>query len=109
PRPQPPARRAQVRRPADPAMSEAKRSGDGRPPRLVLAVIDGLRSSILESVVSDGRAPVLAAVLERGTYVDDCVAAFPSVTPVCTSSIATAAGPDSHRVPGLHCSHRADR
>ena len=89
-------------------MSAAKRSGDGGPPRLVLAVIDGLRSSILESVAADGRAPVLAALLERGSYVDDCVAAFPSVTPVCTSSIATGAGPDRHGVPGMNWYHRGE-
>jgi hypothetical protein len=84
-------------------------NGDARPPRLVLAVIDGLRSEILEAVVSDGRAPALAALMERGVYVDDCVAAFPSVTPVCTSSIATGAGPDRHRVPGMNWYHRGER
>jgi hypothetical protein len=86
----------------------ARRRDDGRPPRLVLAVIDGLRPAILESVVSDGRAPALAALMERGTYVDDCVAAFPSVTPVCTSTIATGAGPDRHRVPAMNWFHRGE-
>jgi hypothetical protein len=75
----------------------------------VLAVIDGLRPAILETVVSDGRAPALAALMERGTYVDDCVAAFPSVTPVCTSSIATGVGPDEHRIPGMNWYHRGER
>nr|MDQ6915571.1 alkaline phosphatase family protein [Actinomycetota bacterium] len=87
----------------------ARRADDGRPPKLVLAVIDGLRPAILESVVSDGRAPALAALMERGTYVDDCVAAFPSVTPVCTSTIATGAGPDRHRVPAMNWYHRGER
>ena len=32
--------------------------------------------------------------MERGTYVDDCGAAFPSVTPVCAATIATGAAPD---------------
>ena len=87
-------------------MSRAAPSG--RPPKLVLAVIDGLRSPVLEQVVSDGQAPHLAAVMERGSYVDDCVAAFPSVTPVCTASIATGAGPDAHRIPGMNWFHRAE-
>jgi hypothetical protein len=80
----------------------------GRPPKLVLAVIDGLRSEVLEQVVSDGQAPHLAAVMERGTYVNDCAAAFPSVTPVCTASIATGTGPDEHRIPGMNWFHRAE-
>ncbi|HVE68844.1 MAG TPA: alkaline phosphatase family protein [Solirubrobacteraceae bacterium] len=87
-------------------MSRAARPG--RPPKLVLTVIDGLRSPVLEQVVSDGEAPHLAAVMERGHYVDDCAAAFPSVTPVCTASIATGAGPDAHRVPGMNWFHRAE-
>jgi hypothetical protein len=87
----------------------ARRADDGRPPKLVLAVIDGLRPDILEAVVADGRAPALAALMERGSYVDDCVAAFPSVTPVCTSTIATGAGPDRHRVPAMNWYHRGER
>ncbi len=81
---------------------------DGGPAKLVLAVIDGLRSEVLEQVVSDGAAPHLAAVMERGTYVNDCVAAFPSVTPVCTASIATGAGPAEHRIPGMNWFHRPE-
>jgi hypothetical protein len=80
----------------------------GRPPKLVLAVIDGLRSPVLEQVISDGQAPHLAAIMKRGVYVDDCAAAFPSVTPVCTASIATGAGPEEHRIPGMNWFHRAE-
>ena len=47
------------------------------PPKLVLAVIDGLKPSELERRSSTGRAPVLGTLMERGTYVDDCVAALP--------------------------------
>ena len=62
------------------------------PPKLVLAVIDGLKPAMLERAVSTGRAPALKAVMERWTYVDECCAAFPSVTPVCAASIATGVG-----------------
>jgi len=71
------------------------------PSKLVLAVIDGLAPAALERGVADGRAPTLAALLDRGTYIDDCIAAFPSVTPVCTASIVTGTGPDEHRVPAM--------
>ena len=54
---------------------------------------------MLERAVEQGRAPTLKAIMERGAYVDDCVAAFPSVTPVCAASIATGTGPDQHRIP----------
>jgi hypothetical protein len=77
--------------------------------KLVLAVIDGLKPSMLERAVATGRAPTLRAVMERGAYVDDCVAAFPSVTPTCAASIATGVGPDQHHIPSMNWYSRAER
>src|SRR2546429_6327208 len=78
-------------------------------PKLVLAVIDGLKPAMLERAVATGRAPVLRAIMERGAYVDDCVAAFPSVTPTCAATIATGAGPDEHHIPSMNWYSRAER
>ncbi len=77
--------------------------------KLVLTVIDGLKPAMLERAVEQGRAPILNAIMERGAYVDDCVAAFPSVTPVCAASIATGTGPDQHRIPSMNWYDRAER
>jgi len=78
------------------------------PRKLVLTVIDGLKPAMLERAVQQGRAPILQAIIERGAYVDDCVAAFPSVTPVCAASIATGTGPDAHRIPSMNWYDRAE-
>src|SRR3954454_4570832 len=64
---------------------------------------------MLERAVETGRAPTLRAVMERGAYVDDCVAAFPSVTPTCAASIATGVGPDQHHIPSMNWYSRAER
>ncbi len=77
--------------------------------KLVLTVIDALKPAMLERAVEQGRAPTLKAIMERGAYVDDCVAAFPSVTPVCAASIATGTGPDRHRIPSMNWYDRAAR
>src|SRR5215210_7929389 len=76
--------------------------------KLVLAVIDGLRPEKLERAVEEGLTPALAHLMEHGVYVDDCVSAFPSVTPVCTSTIATGAGPDRHGIPAMNWFHRGE-
>ncbi|HKG17752.1 MAG TPA: alkaline phosphatase family protein [Solirubrobacteraceae bacterium] len=76
--------------------------------KLVLVVIDGLRSESLERAVEEGRTPALAHLMEHGVYVDDCVSAFPSVTPVCTSAIATGVGPDRHGIPAMNWFHRGE-
>jgi hypothetical protein len=70
--------------------------------KVVLAVIDGLKPSMLERAVAAGRAPALARIMAEGVYVDDCVAAFPSVTPVCAASIVTGVGPDAHHIPSMN-------
>jgi hypothetical protein len=77
--------------------------------KLVLAVVDGLKPAMLERAVATGRAPAMAAVMERGTFVDECCAAFPSVTPVCAATIATGVGPDTHHIPSMNWYWRDER
>jgi predicted AlkP superfamily pyrophosphatase or phosphodiesterase len=79
------------------------------PPKLVLCVIDAMAPAMLECAVAAGDAPTLAALMERGSYVPDCVAAFPSVTPVCAASIVTGVGQDRHEIPGMCWYHRAEQ
>ena len=67
--------------------------------KLVLVVIDAMKPAMLERAVAAGRAPVLKRLMEEGQFVDECVAAFPSVTPVCAASIATGTAPDRHLIP----------
>ena len=76
--------------------------------KLVLAVIDGARPSMIEQAAADGHAPALATLIERGRYVPDAVAAFPSVTPVCAATIATGLGPDRHGIPSMNWYHREE-
>ncbi len=76
--------------------------------KLVLAVIDGLKPSMLERAIATGRAPALKAIRDRGTYVDDCSAAFPSVTPVCAATIATGRLQDGHHIPSMNWYSRAE-
>src|SRR5437588_6293042 len=63
---------------------------------------------MLERAIAVGRAPALAQVMDRGVYVDDCVAVFPSVTPVCAATITTGVGPDRHRIPSMNWYHREE-
>ena len=85
------------------------RAAPPRPAKLVLAVIDGCRPDMLERAVAEGRAPILGRLMAEGRYVDALVAAFPSVTPVCTASIVTGAGPDRHLIPSMNWYHRGER
>ncbi len=80
-----------------------------RPKKLVLAVVDALKPEMLDRAVEHGRAPTMAALMERGTYVRDCVSSFPSVTPVAAASIATGVGPDQHDIPAMNWYHRGER
>ena len=77
--------------------------------KLLLAVVDGLKPAMLERAVATGRAPAMAAVMQRGTYVDECAAAFPSVTPACAATIATGVRQDAHHIPSMNWYSRAER
>jgi predicted AlkP superfamily pyrophosphatase or phosphodiesterase len=76
--------------------------------RLVLIVIDGLTPSMFEAAVGDKRAPALTFLAEHGRY-DRAVTTFPSLTPVCLSSLVTGAHPDVHHIPHLVWYHRGER
>jgi hypothetical protein len=80
-----------------------------RPKKLVLAVIDSLKPEMLDRALAEGRVPALEAIVERGTYVPDCVSSYPSVTPVASSSIATGVGPDAHHIPSMNWYHRGEQ
>ncbi|HEV7752168.1 MAG TPA: alkaline phosphatase family protein [Baekduia sp.] len=77
--------------------------------KLLLAVIDGCKPSMLQRAVEQGKAPVIAAVLERGTFVSELCAAFPSVTPVCATSIATGVLQDRHHIAAMNWWSRTER
>jgi hypothetical protein len=78
------------------------------PRKLILTVIDGMKPTMLERAIGAGSAPALKAIRDRGTYVNDCVAAFPSVTPVCAGVIATGRMQDEHQIPSMNWYSRAE-
>jgi len=71
---------------------------------VVLIVIDGLTPSMFEAA----ETPALRFLAEHGDYAR-AASVFPSLTPVCLSSIATGAYPDVHRIPHLVWWHRDER
>ena len=79
------------------------------PPRkLVLCVIDAMAPAMLERAIAAGRGAGARAAVAARHYVPDCVAAFPSVTPVCAASIVTGVGQDEHRIPAMNWYHREE-
>ncbi len=76
------------------------------PAKLVLCVIDAMAPAMLERAIDAGVAPVLGRLVEGGHYVPACVAAFPSVTPVCAASIVTGVSQDMHEIPAMNWFHR---
>lgn len=76
--------------------------------KAVLIVVDGMTPEAFERAVASGRAPAVAQLAEHGTY-RRAVSVFPSLTPVCLSSIATGATPAGHRIPHLVWWHRDER
>ena len=76
--------------------------------KLVLVVIDGLTPQMLEASLERRSLPALTAIAERGTL-GRATTTFPSLTPVCLSSIATGAHSDVHEIPHLVWWYRKER
>jgi len=77
--------------------------------KLVLTYVDSLRTDMLERAVAEGRAPIFAALLERGVYIPDCVSSFPSVTPVACAEMVTGRGAEQHWISGMNWYHRLEQ
>lgn len=75
---------------------------------LILVVIDGLTPAMLELAIGAGETPHLAAIAAGGRY-SRATSVFPSLTPVCLSSIVTGAHGDVHEIPHLVWYDRAER
>jgi hypothetical protein len=74
------------------------------PKPVVLVVIDGLTPSMFEAADT----PALRFLADHGEY-RRAASTFPSVTPVCLSSIATGGHPDVHEIPHLVWWHRGEQ
>ena len=75
---------------------------------LILVVIDGLTPSMFEDTLERRTAPALALLADHGRY-RRAISTFPSLTPVCLSSLATGAHPDVHEIPHLVWYHRGEQ
>ena len=76
--------------------------------KLILAVIDGLTPATLEARSRAAARPRSRCSPTHGRY-GRAVSTFPSLTPVCISSIATGGHPDVHHIPHLVWYHRGER
>jgi predicted AlkP superfamily pyrophosphatase or phosphodiesterase len=79
-------------------------TGRGGAKPVVLIVIDGLTPSMFEAA----ETPALRFLAEHGEYTR-AASVFPSLTPVCLSSIATGSHPDVHEIPHLVWWHRGEQ
>jgi len=71
-------------------------------------VIDGLTPAVFERAAETDELPALSFLAGRGTY-RRALSTFPSLTPVCASSIATGSHPDGHHIPHLVWYEREER
>jgi predicted AlkP superfamily pyrophosphatase or phosphodiesterase len=76
--------------------------------KLVLIVVDGLTPAMLERAAEAGDAPALRFLLQHGAYTQ-ATSVFPSLTPVCMTSIVTGSHPDVHGIPHLVWYDRKER
>ncbi|HXV56759.1 MAG TPA: alkaline phosphatase family protein, partial [Gaiellaceae bacterium] len=75
--------------------------------KLILIVIDGLTPGMLEDTLERRAAPSLGLLAEHGRY-RRAISTFPSLTPVCLSSLATGSHPEVHEIPHLVWYHSGE-
>ena len=60
-------------------------------PELFVLGVDGGCPGYVKTAIAEGRLPNFKRLIDRGTFLEDCMPAFPSITPTCWSAISTGA------------------
>jgi Type I phosphodiesterase / nucleotide pyrophosphatase len=74
--------------------------------KLIMAVVDGLGPDLLDASIAAGLAPTIDWLAGEGTRTDGCVSTFPSLTPVCLSTLVTGRHPSGTSIPSMTWYHR---
>lgn len=69
--------------------------------RVLIVVVDGCTSRVLEPMLRQDRLPTLADLARRGSLQLDCTSIFPSITPAATTTIVTGHYPREHGIAGM--------
>lgn len=75
---------------------------------MLLVVIDGLGKAVFDRALTEGHAPTCKRLLEDDASLSTVVSPFPSLTPVCMSTLITGTSPREHRIPSLSWFHRGE-
>ena len=66
--------------------------------RLLFIGVDGALPRTVLRYATEGALPNIARLIARGTWFDNCLPAFPTITPTCWATLATGATPARHGV-----------
>ena len=76
--------------------------------KVIYIIIDSFHPRALDHCLKKGKTPALSFLIENGSL-EQCISVFPTMTPVCTSTLATGAPPSAHGIPGIVWYHRGER
>ncbi|MEG6522160.1 alkaline phosphatase family protein [Desulfotomaculum sp. 1211_IL3151] len=77
--------------------------------RVIYIIIDSFHPRALEHCMARGELSAFSFLIQKGSLDPDCVSIFPTMTPTCTSTLATGAPPSTHGIPGMVWYHRGER
>ena len=73
-----------------------------RPKRVAIIGLDAAQPHLIEKHIAEGHLPTFKKLIEAGTVADNCLVAFPTVTPPNWATIATGAWPGTHGITDFH-------
>lgn len=76
---------------------------------VIFVIVDSFHPRALRHCREQGKLPALSFLIERGHLDESCVSIFPTMTPACTSTLATGNYPAQHGIPGIVWYHRGER
>ncbi|GGF27832.1 hypothetical protein GCM10010954_28690 [Halobacillus andaensis] len=69
--------------------------------KVVVIVVDSLMAQPLQKAISEGNAPALKFLMDKGHYYPEMVSAYPTMSMTIDTTLLTGTYPDKHSIPGL--------
>lgn len=68
---------------------------------VIMITVDSLMSEPLQKAMKEGKAPAFSFLIKNGTYIEEVISSYPTMSVTIDSTILTGTYADQHKIPGL--------
>lgn len=68
---------------------------------VIMMTVDSLMNEPLQKAIKEGKAPAFSFLINNGTFIEEVISSYPTMSVTIDSTILTGTYADQHKIPGL--------